>query len=235
MNHNAIFDSAETRALMQAATAPTPTSQSRLDAVKTIVDSAATFAMQGLSVQAAATVQTWAGETDMDDGEGPADRLIAMLVGIADDNKDGELSEEEQEVVNAAATEAWNYLSAKGAADSDLDLMFNSEDPAEANAAAARVQELIADGLPEGDEADDEIDDFAFGQEGTEGVFDAVYKKRFAIRKGKKTVVRKRIAGTVRLSAKQRLSIRKAGMKSGSARAKFNRMKSMRVRKSRGM
>lgn len=233
-----IFDTPEARALF-AATPVDPSPKARLDAAaahdRLIADSAANFAAQSLSMSAAATVQAWAEDSEMDEGEGAADRLIAMLVGIADENKDGELSADEQEIVDAAANEAWDYLSAKGAADSDLEALFNSEDPTEANAAGERIRDLIADALPEGDAADDEIDDFAFGTEASEGVFDAVYKKRFAVRKGKKVMVRKRVAGHVRLSARQKVAIRKAGMKARGSRAMAKRKKSLRVRKSLGL
>ena len=63
----------------------------------------------------------------------------------------------------------------------------------------------------------------------------AVYKTKMAVRKGKKMRIRKRISGTVRLSAKQKLAIRKARMKSHSAGARMRRMKSMRMRKKAGL
>ncbi len=220
-------------AVLDAAQAP----KSRLDVAeedtKMVADSAASYALSQVSMAAAASVQAWVETDDLAEGEGAADRLIAMLIGIADDNKDGELSEEEQEIVQIAMNEAWDYLSAKGVADSDLDTIFNADDPADANAAAARVMEFMADRLPDGEEASsDEVDDFAFGGKAGESVFDAVYKKRFAIRKGKKVRINKRVSGTIRLSAAQKVSIRKALRKAHGSRATAKRMKSMRVRRS---
>lgn len=216
--------------------------KARLDATDPdmVAGEAASFAIRSISMQAAATVQAWCESDDLGEGEGAGDRLFAMLVGIADDNKDGELSDAEQAVVDVAMNEAWSYMSAKGVAESDLSALFNAEDPAEYNAAGVRIMEFLCDKLPDGDEAaGDEVDDFAFGAEAQEGIFDsagnlmldAVYKKRFAIRGGKKMIIRKRVSGTVRLSARQKVAIRKAGMKSRSAGAMVKRMKSLRVRK----
>lgn len=217
----------------------------RLDGVNldAVANAAAAHALQGLSMEAATTVQAWVETDDLGDGEGAADRLIAMLVGIADENKDGELDDEENAIVEMAAGEAWSYMAAKGVADSDLEVLFG-EDGEAANAAGERIMEFLRDSLPDGAEmAADEVDNFAFGDDAQEGVFDstgavrldAVYKKRFAIRGGKKMMVRKRVAGTVRLSAKQKVAIRKARMKSNSSKARMKRAKSVRVRKSMGL
>jgi hypothetical protein len=222
-------------ALLAAAIAPTT---NRLDGVDPVMvaDSASTYALQGISMRAVASVQTWAeSDIEMGEGEGAGDRLFAMLVGIADEDKDGELSAEEQAIVETAANEVWAYLSSKGVAEADLDDLFNSEDPAVSNAAGERVREFLAETLPDGEEAAaDEMDDFTFGGDQA-GVFDAVYKKRFAIKNGKKVIKRVRVAGTVRLSAKQKVAIRKASRKAHGARATMKRMKSMRVRASRGL
>lgn len=205
-----------------------------LDAAETekkVCDAAQDFAVQGVTMQAVSSVQTWVETNDLGEGEGAADRLVNMLVGIADDNKDGELTDDEQEVVEVAMNAAADYLSTKGVADEDIEALFG-EDGEASNAAGARIQEFLADRLPDGDEAtSNEADDFAFGG-GGEAVFDAVYKKKFAIRAGKKVRIMKRVSGTVRLSAAQKVSIRKARMKSHGAKATAHRMKSMRVRKS---
>ncbi len=202
-----------------------------------VADSASAYAMQDITMRAVASVQQWC-ETpasDLEDGEGMADRLFAMMVGIADDNKDGELDEAETAVVQMAMNAAWDYMVSKGVSEDDLDALFDTEDPEAANAAAMRVCEFMAEKLPDGDDASaDEMDDWAFTSD-QGSVFDAVYKKRMAVRGGKKVRIMKRVSGTVRLTGKQRLAIRKAGMKARSAGAMFKRMKSMRVRKSMGM
>ena len=61
-----------------------------------------------------------------------------------------------------------------------------------------------------------------------------LYKKRVAFRNGKKTIIRKRVAGTVRLSAKQKMAVRKMLRKAQSGKAMMRRAKSMRARKMAG-
>lgn len=210
----------------------------RLDGVdeNLVTDSASDFASRDLSLRAAGTVQTWVETDDLDEGEGAADRLLSMLVAISDADDDAELSEDEQAMVSAAAEEAWAYMEAKGVSEADLDTLFNSEDAAAANAAGQRVIEFLAEALPDGDEAAaDELDDFAFGSADQASVFDAVYKKKFVVKHGRKMRVNRRISGTVRRTAKQKVAIRKASRKSHGARAMMKRAKSLRVRKSLGL
>ena len=103
---------------------------------------------------------------------------------------------------------------------------------------SATERELLKGELPDGDAMSD-VDAFAFDAESQESlmdsVLDAVYKKRMVIRGGKKVRINKRISGTVRLSAAQKVSIRKAGMKSRSAGARMHRMKSIRMRTRMGL
>ena len=108
------------------------------------------------------------------------------------------------------------------------------------NEAAERVCELLRGGLPEGDDASmEDVENFAFDAEAQEplmdSVLDAVYKKRMVIRGGKKVRINKRVSGTVRLSAAQKVAIRKAGMKSRSASSRMRRMRSLNVRKKMGL
>jgi hypothetical protein len=191
-----------------------------------------------IRLKTAAGVQVWAetSSEDLGEGEGVADRLFALLVGIADQDMNGEISEAEQAILDVALESAWAYLSAKGVSDEDLDLLLNEWD----NDAGERVQELVAGALPDGEKADDDLDAFAFDGDSDasaldSAVLDASYKKAMAIRGGKKVRINKRISGTVRLTAKQKVAIRKAQMKSHSAGAMMKRMKSMRVRKQMGM
>jgi hypothetical protein len=111
-----------------------------------------------------------------------------------------EPGEGDEEVFQMAMSAAWDFMSANGVPDSDLEIIFNSEDAAECNAAALRAQEFIGESLPGDDDGmAAQVDGFAFGGE-QESVFDAVYKKKFAIRKGRKVVIRKRISGVVVMS-----------------------------------
>lgn len=202
-----------------------------LDAVEDSgLSGADVYTKSDITLKAVASVQQWVEADDLEDGESCADRLMAMVVGIADANKDGEISEDEQGVADIALNAMWDYLSKYGAEDDDISSLLNDWD----NDAAERIRDLLASSFPEGEDADADINNFVFGG-GQEAAFDAVYKKTMAIRGGKKVRIRKRISGTVRLSAKQKIGIRKAQMKSHSALAMMHRMKSMKVRKRSGL
>lgn len=212
----------------------------RRDATKTLDSTGEEPALAGadnytiadISMSAVSAVQQWAETDDLDDGESYADRLMALVVGIADANKDGDITEDEQGVLEVALNAAWDYLAKCGATEEDAGALLNDWD----DEAADRVRDLVASVLPEGDdEASAEIDSFVFSESDQEPALDAVYKMKMAVRGGKKMRIRKRISGTVRLSAKQKLAIRKARMKSHSAGAMMRRMKSMRMRRKMGI
>lgn len=223
----------------EAPSAP-PVTSATLDSAKDGEDTgspAANFTASFLASAAAAAIQQWAETDDLDDGETYADRLVALMVGIVDANKDGELSEDEQSLLGDALNSGWDYLSSLGASDEDISALLNDWDVD----AAERIRDLVAGVLPEGDDAASAaIDAFVFGPDDQEAVMDSVtldaaYKKVVAVRRGKKVRINKRVAGTVRLSAKQKVAIRKAGMKAHSAVAMARRMKSLRVRKQAGL
>lgn len=194
------------------------------------------YTIRDISMGAVAAVQQWAETDDLDDGESYSDRLMALFVGIADANKDGDITEDEQEVLNVALNAGWDYLVKMGVTEEDAGALLNDWD----DEAADRVRDFVASALPEGeDEAASEIDSFVFSDEDQESaldaVLDAVYRKKLVVRNGKKVRINKRISGVVRLSPKQKVAIRKARMKSHSAGAMMRRMKSMRVRRKSGM
>jgi hypothetical protein len=200
---------------------------------------AASYAAADMRLKAAAVVQQWAETTadDMGGGETLSDRLIAMVVGVVDADKDGEISDVEQEVCDMLLNEIYDYLETKGVSESDCDALLNDGDAE----AGERVHDLIVAALPDGDEAAAaEMDAFAFDKESDSAVFDAavldaVYKKKVVIRAGHKVRINKRVSGHVRLSAKQKISIRKMLRKSHSATATMHRMKSTRIRRQAGL
>ena len=190
------------------------------------------YTLRDIKLSAIAVVQQWAETDDLDDGESYADRLMAMFVGIADANHDGDVTEDEQGVLEVALNAAWDYLVKAGVTEEDAGALLNDWD----DDAADRVRDLVASVLPDGDDAASaEIDNFVFSDSDQEPALDAVYKKKMAVRNGKKVRINKRISGTVRLSAKQKVAIRKARMKSHSAGAMMRRMKSMRLRRKAGL
>lgn len=192
-------------------------------------DDAERYTAQDLKLKAASAVQAWAETDDIGDDETSADRLQSLFIGIIDINKDGEINDDEVDLLEILLNAAWDYLAAKGADDDDIDLLLNDWDAA----AADRIMDVVNGSLPDGDEAAlSDIDAFAFGYGDQESVFDAVYKTKIAVRGGKKMRIRKRVSGTVQLSSKQKVAVRKMLAKSHSAQAVRNRMRSLRIRKS---
>lgn len=188
-----------------------------------LFDSAESHELSEVAKNAAATVQQWAETDDLDEGEGLGDRLFALILGQADADFDGEIGDDEAGVFEVVANSVGDYLASKGVSEDDIVALLGDWD----NGIAARVQELVIERLPDGEDASSEdIDSFAFGEV---EALDAVYKRKIAIRHGKKVWIQKRISGTVRLSAKQKVAIRKAGRKANSAVAKMRRMRSMKL------
>jgi hypothetical protein len=203
-----------------------------------VFDAAEQYAASDIALKAGAALHQWAETSadDLDEGETMATRLSSLFVGIVDADLDGEVGEDEADALEVVLESAWDYLAGKGVGEDDISAVLNDWD----DAAAARVQELLASSLPDGeDAAADDLDSFAFkaGDGSDESAMDslqtmdAVYKMKVAIRGGKKVRIKKRIAGHVRLSAKQKLAVRKMLRKTHSAGAQMKRMKSMRVRR----
>lgn len=212
----------------QAATLDSTSTQKKDPEDNITLDSAANYALTSIASEAIAALHQWAETSDLDDGETLADRLVSLMVGIADANKDGELDDDEQDVVETALEAAWDYLASLGVSESDISALLNDWDDNAAN----NILDLVATSLPEGeDSADAAIDAFVFGDKDQGAVFDATYAKRMVVRNGKKTRINKRISGTVRLSAKQKIAVKKMLMKSHSSKSKARRMRSMKIRK----
>lgn len=216
---------------------PAPKAQPVLDSAES--DARAMFALTDIRLAAVASVQAWVETDDLDEGESMADRLVTMLVGIADENKDGEITEDEDAVITMAMEAAFDYMLTKGAAEDDVLAVLNECDAE----AAGRVIEKLKSTLPDGEEASlAELDEFVFDADATEPmldtadvVLDAVYKKRIVVRGGRKVRINKRVAGRVVLSGKQKVAIRKARRRAHSSAAKMRRARSMKMRRRSGM
>lgn len=231
------FTKAQDKKVLDSCESKSDEEQKALDAA----GSGAAFALADVRASVAATLQAWAvtPADGLDEGETLSARLDAMVIGIADANKDGEITEDEANLIDVAFNAAFDYLLSKGVPEDDISALLNDGD----EEAGLRVAELLSSEVPEGAEAElADIDGFAFDAQTQESVFDsalasldAVYKKAWAVRAGKKVRINKRISGTVRLSAKQKVAIRKAQMKTHSAGARIARMKSLRVRSKMGL
>ena len=209
------------------------------DAGEPVASARAAFTIQDIRHDAVAAVRGWLDDANLDDGETLSDRLRGMLIGVVDDTIDDRpLDDDEHVVLDTARFAAWRYLARKGAPEEDLELLIDDWD----DAAAERVRDLIVDAMPdkdddedEDDEDEDDDDDDDDEDEDNKSIFDAVYKKAFVFRDGKKVKKMKRVSGKVRLSAAQKVALRKATRKANRAGVRVKRMKTMRVRKSRGM
>lgn len=215
------------------------------DAISNADLRAAKYTMQHIRLLAANTIRVWAQTTrdDLDDDEAFSDRLLMQLVGIVDEDKDGELSDEESEYLDELLEATADYLEHIGVSDEDIGLLLNDWD----EDAAERIRDLLnagksvynddADGdnaaawLNSDDDEDDEIDieNFVFGDEAEESIFDATYKPTMAFRHGKRARINKRVSGTVRLSAKQKMAVNKMHRKSHTAAANARRSKTMKL------
>lgn len=206
------------------------------------LDSAAAFDEQLIKRESISVVNEWATTSpdDLDAGESMADRLMNMLVGVVDADKDGELSDDEQESVNVGLNATFDYLVTLGVNEDDAAALLSDWPEDVAN----RVRDFVAGALPDGEDAENQlIDALVFTPEDQAPVFDsanglqldAAYRKVVAIRSGKKVRINKRIAGVVKLSARQKVALRKARTKAHSASAMASRRRSMRLRRSMGM
>lgn len=200
-----------------------------------------TYANTDLRLKAVAIAQQFAATSadDLDSGESLADRLLSLVVGAVDSDIDGELSDDEAAVAQALLENLYDYLASKGVSDEDCTALLNDWDAS----AAERVKDLLADTATSDEDAAADMESFAFDENAEQSIFDsagepiydAVYKKKVVVRQGRKVRINKRVSGVVRLSAKQKVAIKKMQRKSHTAVATIQRMKSLKVRKRAGL
>lgn len=218
-----------------------PVNQSMLDAAAAAEsearsDAASNFVEAQIRDDAAAVLPVWVATDDLDEGETLADRLLALLSGMADQDGDDDLTPEEEEIFNLLAQAFFELLVSMGVTEEDAIAVLSEGD----EVAAQRVVELLQDQDLEDNEA---IDSFVFDGAASQSILDsasgqlldAVYRKKLVVRHGKKMRINKRISGNVKRSAAQKVAIRKAMRKAHSAKARMGRMKSMKARARMGL
>lgn len=194
-------------------------------------DDMAAAELATLKIDVGGLVAAWA-ETDddeLDAGETLADRFDAMMIGLVDADKNGELDDDELQVLDIAYNIAYDILTSRGANHDDVIALLNEAD----EAAAENIHELLVNTGADGEEAELAAINaaaFEFDEDSDSAVMDATYKRTVAIRNGKKVVIRKRIAGTVKLTAKQKMAIKKMQRKAHSGAARNKRLKSLKRR-----
>lgn len=201
--------------------------------------SSADYVAQNVAVMTGAAVVEWL-ETMPEElgvaadgaaGETFADRLYALLVGIADQDQSGDLDPDESAVLDMAMSTAADFLSSYGVSDDDITALLENGD----EGAATRVRTLLAGVMPSDDDGMSAVDDFVFGPEGEESTFDSGATHKVTVfRNGQKTVKNQRV-GPVHLSSAQKAGLKKARVRSHSSAAQMKRAKSMRARQKAGM
>lgn len=187
---------------------------------------------------------------DLDDDELPSDRLDAYLNGEDGDDEDP-LNEQVMQIKAAFMADA---LSSLGVSDDLIAAAFDVDVDA-ADDAISKISEIVETNTPTGDDLDDFITQFLYGDDGldmeagqveeydsaqlgknktrkTKAGQTLVYRGVKAVRNGKITVVNKRIGNTqmkVKLSPKQKLALRKAALKAVRPNAIKKRIKSLKL------
>lgn len=185
-------------------------------------------------------------DNNLAEDELPSDRLDALLVGMSSD-QDGEELDVDQPTLDIIIANVQDALASLGVSDELILAIFSGE--AEADEAIESTAEIIASNLPTGDDLEEFIDLFVYGeaQDDEEAMLDGislgktttksgkfgkvVYKAVKAIRNGKVSLVNKRISGKVKLSAKQRSALNKARRKASASGAIKKRIRSMKKAK----
>ncbi|MDG9809413.1 MULTISPECIES: hypothetical protein [Pseudomonas] len=180
-----------------------------------------------MRLDAASVVREWA-ESELESGEGYADRLYALIIGAAGGG-DEDLTDDQADYAAVIAELVGDFLEGKGIPSDDIDALLGGD--LEDNDLAARIHDALLDHMPQGDDAMlDDTEKFVMG-DSEEAMLDAAYRKVMAIRKGKKVRINKRISGTVRLTAAQKVAVKKMQRKAFSGTAKMKRARSMRLRR----
>ncbi len=168
-----------------------------------------------LTAMATSAVNVWLDDdVALDDEETLVDRLQGLLIGVVDEDQDGELTDDQMIVLETVLNAAGETMADAGASDADIERILNDWDPE----TAERVRELM---IAEAADMDSVDADNAY--------FDAVYRRERVVRNGKRVWVQKRVSGKVKLSATQKMALKKARRKAHSSGARAKRLKSMKV------
>lgn len=217
------------------------------------------FDSELLSIRRAALFSVWQLTDDilsdeLDDGELPSDRLdvfMRMEVDLSDDAENAQL---EEQIMQVKAANMADAMSSLGVDDETISQAFDT-DIDEADEAIERLVEIIEVNTPKGEDRDEFITAFLYGDSGLDmeagqveeydsAVFGKnkvrktktgqtlVYRGVKAVRHGKITVVNKRVGNAtmkVKLSPKQKAALRKALTKAVTPNALKRRVKSLRI------
>jgi len=183
-------------------------------------------ALREVKLKAMSAFETWeeTEEEDLSGGEGYADRLQALLLGIWSPDKDDDVDDDEQYMVDVACDFVEGWMEDRGVSEEDAKAILDDWD----NEAAERVIDYL--------QAKDKgtFDDIYGGAYSSMPTLDATYKKKVVFKNGQKVIKRKRVSGHFKMTPAQKMAIKKAQRKSHNATANRKRMKSKTARKRAG-
>lgn len=186
---------------------------------------------QDMAMTVASAVHEWVETDDLEDGETLAERLQGLIVESVIPNDSGEdMTREEMAVADEALNAAYNYLVSRGISPEDAEnLLGNLDEPT-----ASRVRDYLAETLPDGEEADDDLNTFAFSEYDQEPLMDSVKVRKRGIQvvrhaDGSKSIVRHTGKRMVQ-SAAFKAHLRKLHMKKVSAKTRAKLRKVARMR-----
>lgn len=196
-----------------------------------------------------------------DDGELSDLSTLAQFDGhmfaAFDLDGNGDVSEEEMVYQERIIAAAGDFMLSNGILSDDIDILFGydedeEDEVTEATAVADRVRDALKQSLPsEAGAVDDLTNDFVFDQDKAVAM-DAASPQRFAktdasgkkfqyrrvksVRNGKVVMAAKRItAGAFKMSPKAKAHLKRLAAKAWSSARKAKLIKSMRIRKNRGL
>jgi hypothetical protein len=182
------------------------------------------FASMQTRAQAMSCVLVW-----IENGDYTYEALDGLVLGIADIDGDEQIGEEEEGLYNDILATVGDAFVSLGASPENVNAFIENED----DAAGLKLGDFLSKKLDDVDDDDDDIVT-AFATSGNE-ILEAAYKRVKVVRDGKVVFKRKRIGGKVRLSAKQRIALKKARRRAHTGAAKKAMRKAMKIRKSRGL
>jgi hypothetical protein len=192
---------------------------------------------------------------DLADDELPSDRFAALLAGFSgsEDGDEVEIDPTTLDIITAHVKDAFETL---GVTDESLIDAAFGDNVTEADQALEAIAETVESNVPPADEISEFVQAFVFGDAvgeiGEDGLIldsaslgkttvkqgkfgKVIYKAIKAVRKGKITVVNKRVNGKVKLTAKQKAALNKARVKAFSSAALNQRFRSVTKGKRAGL
>ena len=179
------------------------------------------FAGKQIRSQAMSCLLTW-----IDSGDFTFDNLDTHILGIADMDGDEEVTDDEEEYYNELLAGVSDAMLSFGADAGTVGKFINDED----DSAGEKIGAMISEKLNATESPDEDIvGDYTMADD--EPIMESTIK---VVRGGQVVKIKKKIRRK-KITSLQRASLKKARMKANTGLAKRARMKSMKIRKKRGL